>query len=396
MRGVYGGELNGDHVATDADRQTLLDLGVGAEIDLRIDYDNGGAGESVFGFSATDGTYYYANANDFHTEDMTSSESHARWKAEFDLLLSNLREGKSVYFHCIWGADRTGLFSLLLEGLLGVTEDQSNKNYELTSFSLAGARWRGSQDGFFAHINTLEGETLQQRFATFFRESLGVSQEDIDDFRHIMLIPMESTVVRSGMSAGQYGTVCLPFDATVSNASLYRVAGVDSKTSPTVLYIEEVGTSLSAGVSYIFQSATAEDVVFTLDTGNTWTPVATTEALCGTYEVTTAVAGTYVLSNNKWMAVREGKEPTVGAYRAWLDLTRVDELNAPLAKYRSMALWGDDVTGIEGRRMEDDGRKDALHPTGDRMFDLTGRRVKNPAAGIYILGNGKKVLNYKF
>ncbi|MBQ7511226.1 MAG: tyrosine-protein phosphatase [Prevotella sp.] len=185
---VYrGGELNGDHVATAADRQALLDLGIGAEIDLRIDYDNNGAGTSAFGFSAEEGTFYYANANDFVTENMTSAESHARWKAEFDLLLANLRAGRSVYFHCIWGADRTGLFSLLLEGLLGMSQDQSNKNYELTSFSLAGARWRGSQDGFFNHIRSLQGETLQEQFNTFFRESLGVSQDDIDDFRDIML-----------------------------------------------------------------------------------------------------------------------------------------------------------------------------------------------------------------
>ena len=184
---VYrGGELNGNHVATQADLQRLRDLGIGAELDLRYDADNSGAGTSAFGF-ITGSTYYYANANDLYIENMTADDSRKRWKEEFQLLMSNLRAGRSVLFHCIWGADRTGLFSLLLEGILGLPQDQSNKNYELTSFSLAGARWRGTQDDFFNYIRSLKGANLQKKFNTFFRECLGISQTDINDFRQMML-----------------------------------------------------------------------------------------------------------------------------------------------------------------------------------------------------------------
>ena len=101
--------------------------------------------------------------------------------------MTNLRKGKSVYFHCIWGADRTGLLSMLLEGLLGVPQDQSNKNYELTSFSLAGSRVRGTQNDMYNVILGLNGATVQKKFNTFFVEKLGVSQADIDEFREIML-----------------------------------------------------------------------------------------------------------------------------------------------------------------------------------------------------------------
>ena len=66
-------------------------------------------------------------------------------------------------------------------------QDQSNKNYELTSFSLAGARWRGTQDDFFNYIRSLKGANLQKKFNTFFRECLGISQTDINDFRQMML-----------------------------------------------------------------------------------------------------------------------------------------------------------------------------------------------------------------
>jgi len=181
-----GGELNGGHVATTADIKRLRDLGIGAEIDLRVDYENG-AGKSAFNFTTSNNTFYFANGNDCYPESMSSQESYDHWKSAFNLLLANLKQGKSVYFHCIWGADRTGLFSLLLEGLLGIPQDRSNKNYELTTFSLAGIRTRGTQDAFFNYINDLKGTTLQKRFNTFFVDKIGIQQSDIDEFRQIML-----------------------------------------------------------------------------------------------------------------------------------------------------------------------------------------------------------------
>ena len=181
-----GGEMNGGHVATAADIKRLRNLGIGAEIDLRKDYENG-SGKSVFNFTTTAKTFYFANCNDCYPENMESEESYGHWRDEFDLIMTNLRKGKSIYFHCIWGADRTGLLSLLLEGLLGLPKDRSNKNYELTSFSLAGQRVRSTQDGFFNYIEALKGTTLQKKFNTFFVEKIGVSQADIDEFRDIML-----------------------------------------------------------------------------------------------------------------------------------------------------------------------------------------------------------------
>ena len=145
------------------------------------------AGTSVFNFTTSAKTFYFANANDCYPESMTSQDSYTHWREEFNLIMANLRKGKSVYFHCIWGADRTGLLSLLLEGLLGLPQDRSNKNYELTSFSLAGSRVRSTQNDFFEYINGLKGDNLQQKFNTFFREKLRITQAAIDEFRTIML-----------------------------------------------------------------------------------------------------------------------------------------------------------------------------------------------------------------
>ncbi len=49
-----------------------------------------------------------------------------------------------ILFHCTSGADRTGTFAFLLEGLLGVELDDCYRDFELTSITMAGKRWRSN------------------------------------------------------------------------------------------------------------------------------------------------------------------------------------------------------------------------------------------------------------
>ena len=53
-----------------------------------------------------------------------------------------LGEGKTVYFHCAGGADRTGTLAFLIEALLGVSESDLSKDYELTTFARTNTRLR--------------------------------------------------------------------------------------------------------------------------------------------------------------------------------------------------------------------------------------------------------------
>ena len=53
-----------------------------------------------------------------------------------------LGEGRSVYFHCAGGADRTGSLAFLIEALLGVSESDLSKDYELTTFAGTNTRLR--------------------------------------------------------------------------------------------------------------------------------------------------------------------------------------------------------------------------------------------------------------
>ena len=51
-----------------------------------------------------------------------------------------------LYVHCNAGADRTGTICMIIEGLLGVSVNDIYKDFELTSFSVYGKRWRSDID----------------------------------------------------------------------------------------------------------------------------------------------------------------------------------------------------------------------------------------------------------
>ena len=53
-----------------------------------------------------------------------------------------LGEGRAIYFHCAGGADRTGSLAFLIEALLGVSESDLSKDYELTTFGRINTRLR--------------------------------------------------------------------------------------------------------------------------------------------------------------------------------------------------------------------------------------------------------------
>ena len=57
-------------------------------------------------------------------------------------IIGYLGEGKSVYFHCAGGADRTGTLAFLIEALLGVSESDLSKDYEITTFAGVNTRLR--------------------------------------------------------------------------------------------------------------------------------------------------------------------------------------------------------------------------------------------------------------
>jgi len=135
----------------------------------------------------------------FYTTGLQSYSTE--YKNCFEKTLNSLREGKKVLFHCIYGADRTGTFAFLLKGLLGVSESDLAKDYELTCFAWEDPVYRvADANGYGEMIEYIKkkfaGNTLNEKIEDM-ALSFGIEQHDIDDFRKLMIEPVETTHIES-------------------------------------------------------------------------------------------------------------------------------------------------------------------------------------------------------
>ena len=200
---IYRGrELNGSHIADSVDLAVLTDqLDIGAELDMRAAY-NQGNNVSAFGFlNAKEvgqdevASYYYTSDSGQLVEHLTNYLYIYRWRREFNFIVDNLRAGRNIYIHCVWGANRTGYLALMMEGLLGVGYDGLVKDYELTTFCGQRLEKKEKIDGVLEFFQNQEGNTLQEKFRNYFLKKLNVSKSNIDFFLSEMLTDTDSPIV---------------------------------------------------------------------------------------------------------------------------------------------------------------------------------------------------------
>ena len=120
--------------------------------------------------------------------------------------MNSLRAGKPVFFHCSLGRDRTGTLDILLLALLGVREGDIGKAYEVTYFAPVGYSVSSSEkpknpEPIFKNTRMewvyndvvpylwirAAGGTLAEGAEAYLLNIAKVSQQDIDDFRTMML-----------------------------------------------------------------------------------------------------------------------------------------------------------------------------------------------------------------
>ncbi|MCR4612691.1 MAG: tyrosine-protein phosphatase [Bacteroidaceae bacterium] len=120
-----------------------------------------------------------------------ATESGANYVRVFGEIMATLSANTtdSVLYHCAGGADRTGTLSWLLLGLLGVSESDMSKDYELTSYTKsANRRVRNSSDfvGLVDYINTFAGSTINEKIEAWWLAN-GATAAQITSFRNLML-----------------------------------------------------------------------------------------------------------------------------------------------------------------------------------------------------------------
>ena len=120
-------------------------------------------------------------------------------------------ENLPVYIHCTAGADRTGTICYLIGGVLGVAYEDLVQDFELTSFSEQGRRWRSSVKNWefenegvmqndeknfvaFGQMHSLmmqwyapNGETLQKAIENYLTSVCDISMQTIYAVRENLL-----------------------------------------------------------------------------------------------------------------------------------------------------------------------------------------------------------------
>ncbi len=180
------------------------------------------------------------------------------------------------------------------------------------------------------------------------------------------------------VQTGMYGTVCLPYNATVTGATLYE-ATVDATNN--VVNLTETTGNMEQGKAYIYQATADEQTFKFVDDANLIKDAATGEALTGVFTQTAVPVGAYVMQKHDDADVQKfykvtGEGISLNAYRAYLNVPTT-------ANAKAMKINLNGATGIDAIN--------ALTEGNAVIYDLNGNRLNKLQHGINIV-NGVKVV----
>ena len=362
-----------------------------------------------------------------------------KYKNCFKLALKCLREKKKMIFHCSVGADRTGTFAFLLEALLGVSESDLSKEYELTSLSkdyVGGyyvTRTRNCDDGhegFYKetinYINTFSGSTINEKVEKYML-SIGITLDEINEFRDLMTEKSNTLVLdeaatkdpentsnwvnielKRSIGKNKWNTVILPFDLTGDQVKAafgtnVKIAELtswesDSDDNPTKITVKFTSKNVSKGIEanhpYIIK-VTKDITNVTFDNMQV-EPVAKPKivvndaSFIGTYKKVLLPAKSLFISDNKfWYST--GKTMMKG-YRAYLSLpVVVQAYNDGSSSAKVDLLVDDETTSVDGLQIVGSPRRSGVVYTLSGV--CVGRDVdlSSLPKGVYIV-DGRKYL----
>lgn len=186
----YGLLIRGGRISA-ADRAVLVgQLGVQHEIDLRGKEGRDPSDGDVATESPLGGDVWFTIADKAASYALTPV---ATWQLYLRCVVDAVTHREPVYFHCTAGADRTGTLACVLEGLLGMSQSDIDKDYELTTFysgsgtdDLARRRNESGWMGLINAINAVSGDTFRDKCVHFAVGTCGMSIADINAYRAAM------------------------------------------------------------------------------------------------------------------------------------------------------------------------------------------------------------------
>ena len=202
-------------------------------------------------------------------------------------------------------------------------------------------------------------------------------------------IAYPTAYTRSDITAANiWGTICLPVDGTISNATLYSILG----TFGGNLYLSAVGTELTAGMPYIFKSSASTPSVVLANTAYEATPLSESDedphpanGLYGRYKdqsfSTWNTSTIYVVRDAEIQ--KASTSSGVMANRAFIQMLKVPTLSsAPAAPgVRELPMAPENATDINAIEASENAVKfiengKLLIRKEGVVYDMTGRVIR--------------------
>lgn len=169
--------------ASEGDADELKRLGVGSEFDLRSNQEVQAAGTD----SKLHAAYHVIGFGSWTDTAFSDSTNLNALKA----IMESAVRGEVPIVHCQYGSDRTGRIVYILEALLGVSLEDADRDYELSSLYVSHDRTAElSKDSKFALFRRAlipaDGETVADKAASLIRGKRVVTYDLINAFRAAM------------------------------------------------------------------------------------------------------------------------------------------------------------------------------------------------------------------
>lgn len=191
----HGRSLLNAGVNTSADefRWFYLDtLGIRTELDLRSrsEADEAEAKYNHVGLDRFGARHLYHPVYPYH---ISLPDMKPKYAEIFRVMTK--KENYPIYFHCAVGSDRTGSIGVILDGLLGRSDEQIYDDYELPTMNrnLPRLRYCRKAAAMFADLDPalngrLKGANISENVVNYLR-SIGITTEEMNAIREIMLEP---------------------------------------------------------------------------------------------------------------------------------------------------------------------------------------------------------------
>lgn len=173
------GAVESKYTITQNGVNTMLTvLGIKTDMDLRLPTDNT-YGSDALG-SGVKHTYY---SSPMYNGIFNSDENAEKVRKVFSDLAN--RDNYPIYIHCTYGTDRTGTICYLLGALLGMSEEDLLKDYQLSGLHHGDIYYDYIYD-FIERVKELPGNSLKDK-VTMYLISIGVTENEIINIRSIFL-----------------------------------------------------------------------------------------------------------------------------------------------------------------------------------------------------------------